>query len=103
MYNSKAANCTANDVKVSFGSLEIFVCGGAVQEKLRILLRYILKADAAWRAYLRVHTQLKNMRKMYIYLSCARVTSLISKVSFFHLSYQIYCVCSLYYLRTYLF
>ena len=46
--------------------------------------------------------QLKNMRKMYIYLSCARVTSLISKVSFFHLSYQIYCVCSLY-LRTYLF
>ena len=69
--------CTANDVKVSFGSLEIFVCGGAVQEKLGILLRYILKADAAWRAYLRVHTPTQKYAKN-VYLPLMRQSNLIN-------------------------
>lgn len=85
--------CTANDVKVSFGSLEIFVCGGAVQEKLRILLRYILKADAAWRAYLRVHTPTQKYAKN-VYLPLMRQSNLINFQSVIFSSElpNIYCV-----------
>ena len=88
--------CTANDVKVSFGSLEIFVCGGAVQEKLRILLRYILKADAAWRAYLRVHTPTQKYAKN-VYLPLMRQSNLInfqSVIIFWVTKYIVCVVCT---------
>ena len=90
--------CTANDVKVSFGSLEIFVCGGAVQEKLRILLRYILKADAAWRAYLRVHTPTQKYAKN-VYLPLMRQSNLInfqSVIFFIWVTKYIVCVVCTY-------